>query len=537
MLFNLEKLFIFHTVDSLYIKQVCIFVCNMRERCYRGTNEEVKDMAVKTKLNSEDRNFFSLVSKTILSNPFLDERDEILLQILPGFTKDNKSRMIELRAIAPDLNKRIDRLKRKGHGKIQNFEKKDRQFVKDAYLLSVFFQFLNDFDELIQNQLNLGETPADVPFAKKVISRLKSYGFSDQECFHYFSLFYQLRRAFYFIDQALVGDSPCMKKLRLDLWNNVFTSYIRTYDRLLWNRMEDFSTILLGETGTGKGSAAAAIGRSGFILFDRKKGQFTQNFTETFIAINLSQYSESLIESELFGHRKGAFTGAVDNHVGLFERCSTHGSLFLDEIGDISIPIQIKLLQVLQERTFTSVGSHTHKRFAGRVIAATNRPFTELRSQGSFRDDFFYRLCSDVITVPTLRQRIEESPSELQQMVNLLVTRMTGKESPNLTDMILETLNRDLPRDYTWPGNVRELEQAVRRILLTRNYYGDVKVIEPSLEDDFIHKIHTGTLKAKELLSQYCELLYQQFGTYEEVARRTGLDRRTVKKYLQGSLK
>jgi DNA-binding NtrC family response regulator len=490
-------------------------------------------MAGKAKLNLEDRNFFVLVTKAILSNPFLDERDETVLQILPGFTKENKSSMIELRAIAPELNKRIDRLKRKGHGKIQNFEKKDRQFVTDAYLLLVYIKFLNDFDELIQNQLNLGKTQADVPFAEKVVSTLKSHGFSDKERFHYLELFYQLRRAFYFIDQALVGDSPCMKKLRLDLWNNVFTSNIRTYDRLLWNRMEDFSTILLGETGTGKGSSAAAIGRSGFIPFDRKKGQFSHNFNETFIAINLSQYPESLIESELFGHRKGAFTGAVDNHVGLFERCKAYGSLFLDEIGDISIPVQIKLLQVLQERTFTPVGSHNHKRFAGRVIAASNRSITELRRQGDFRDDFFYRLCSDVITVPTLRQRIDESPSELEQMANLLVTRMTGEVSPNLTDMILETLKRDLPQDYTWPGNVRELEQAVRRILLTRHYHGDIMVLEPTLEDDFTQKIQTGTLKAKELVSQYCEILYQQFGTYEEVARRTGLDRRTVKKYLQ----
>ena len=493
-------------------------------------------MAAKAQLEQEDRTFFSLVTNAILSNPFLDERDEILIQILPGFTKDNKSRMIELSTIAPELNKRIDRLERKGHGKIQHFEKKDRQFVKDAYLLLVYIQFFNDFDELIQSQLNLGETPADVPFAKEVISRLKSHGFSDQECFHYLALFYQLRRAFYFIDLSLVGDSPCMKKLRLSLWNNVFTSDPRTYDRLLWNRMEDFSTILLGETGTGKGSAAAAIGRSGFIPFDRKKGQFTHNFTETFIAINLSQYPESLIESELFGHRKGAFTGAVDNHKGLFERCSVHGSLFLDEIGDITIPVQIKLLQVLQERIFIPVGSHSHKRFAGRVIAATNRSIDELRNQGNFRDDFFYRLCSDVITVPSLRQRIEELPSELEQMVSLLVIRTTGQESSKLTDMILETLKRDLPKGYTWPGNVRELEQAVRRIFLTRHYYGDVMVIEPNLEDEFIQKINTGTFKAKELVSQYCELLYQQFGTYEEVARRTGLDRRTVKKYLQENL-
>jgi transcriptional regulator with PAS, ATPase and Fis domain len=324
-----------------------------------------------------------------------------------------------------------------------------------------------------------------------------------------------------------------MKELRLSLWNSVFTSDVRTYDQHLWNRMEDFSTILLGETGTGKGSAAAAIGRSGFIPFDRKKGRFTENFTEAFIAINLSQYPESLIESELFGHRKGAFTGAVDHHKGLFERCSAHGSLFLDEIGDISIPVQIKLLQVLQERIFTPVGSRSQKRFAGRVIAATNQPITELRKEGNFRDDFFYRLCSDVITVPTLRQRIEESPSELEQMVNLLVTRMTDQKSLKLTDMILETLKRDVPPGYTWPGNVRELEQAVRRVLLTGHYYGDDMVTSTNLEEEFIQKIQTGTLEARELLSQYCTLLYQRYGTYQEVARRAGLDRRTAKKYLQ----
>src|SRR5205823_10438393 len=133
-----------------------------------------------------------------------------------------------------------------------------------------------------------------------------------------------------------------------------------------------------------------------------------ESFMRGFIALNLSQFPETLIESELFGHRKGAFTGAVETHEGVLARCSPHGAIFLDEIGEVTAPVQIKLLQVLQERTFCPVGSHEPVRFRGRVIAATNRSLAALRAGELLRADFFYRLCSDLIEVPPLRQRFEE---------------------------------------------------------------------------------------------------------------------------------
>src|SRR5206468_6388704 len=127
------------------------------------------------------------------------------------------------------------------------------------------------------------------------------------------------------------------------------------------------------ETGTGKGTCASSIGRSGFIPFDERRGCFVESFTHGFTALNLSQFPETLIESELFGHRKGAFTGAVEAHEGVLARCSPYGAIFLDEIGDVSVPVQIKLLQVVQERIFCPVGRHEPIRFRGRVIAATNK--------------------------------------------------------------------------------------------------------------------------------------------------------------------
>jgi transcriptional regulator with PAS, ATPase and Fis domain len=219
----------------------------------------------------------------------------------------------------------------------------------------------------------------------------------------------------------------------------------------------------------------------------------------------------------------------------VFERCSAHGALFLDEIGEVPIPVQIKLLQVLQERTFTPLGGREKKRFSGRVIAATNRPLDTLRSEKRFREDFFYRLCSDVIEVPTLRQRIAESPAELSELVRLVVARITGDPAAGLAAQVLDALERDLPLGYPWPGNVRELEQAVRRILLTGRYAPDIPHAGRDEDAILIEKLRAGELTAAELLTRYSAMLHRRLGTYAEVAKRTGLDPRTTRKYVEGA--
>ncbi len=297
--------------------------------------------------------------------------------------------------------------------------------------------------------------------------------------------------------------------------------------------MEEFSTLLLGETGTGKGTAAAAIGRAVFIPFDPRRSVFAESFTRSFISLNLSEHPETLIESELFGHRKGSFTGAVEEHEGILARSSPHGSIFLDEIGDVPVPIQIKLLRVLQERTFSPVGSHETRRCQGRILAATNHPLDELRASGRFRDDFYYRLSSDVITVPSLRQRIAEDPGELDQLLGRVVNRLVGQPHAELVALVRRAIMTGVGRDYAWPGNVRELEQAVRRILVTGAYHGDRAGVAPDLATALCRGITSGEIEAEPLLAGYCAMLYARHGTYEEVARRTGLDRRTAKAHIE----
>jgi transcriptional regulator with PAS, ATPase and Fis domain len=364
-----------------------------------------------------------------------------------------------------------------------------------------------------------------------LISEMVAMGLSRKEAVRFFALFFQIRRAFYFIGR-IIGQSPSMKELRRSLWNNIFTHDIWLYDQYLWNRMEDFSTMLLGATGTGKGLAASAIGRAGFIPFNEKKGCFAESFTRVFISINLSQYPEQLVESELFGHKKGAFTGAIEGHDGIFSLCSPSGAIFLDEIGEVTIPVQIKLLQVLQDRIFSPVGSHSKDHFYGRVIAATNRSIEALRKEKVFRDDFYYRLCSDIITLPPLSQRIHENPVELDDLLAHTVKRIIGTPSPELVLQTLKILRQQIPSDYPWPGNVRELEQCVRRILLKQEYEGDRTLLNKIEPDTFNEILVHGDFTAQQLVSRYCKVLHKSLGTYEAVARRTELDRRTVKKYV-----
>lgn len=480
-----------------------------------------------TNLSAADRLFFREVSEAAFANPFSSQRRDLDVRIT-GASPREPERVNQIRAA---VSARVAKLVLAGRAHLKHYQGEEQQVMRNAFLFETYHCWCDALDELIADQLKAGDPSCMVRFAREALGQLEQRGFTGEEAPRYFAIFFQLRRAYHFIIRGLTGDSASMRELRRHLWNSVFTHDIRWYERHLWNRLEDFSTLLLGETGTGKGTAAAAIGRAGFIPFDAARNRFVESFTRSFVSLNLSQFPETLIESELFGHKRGAFTGAVEAHEGVFSRCSAHGSIFLDEIGDASVPVQIKLLQVLQERTFSPVGGHDRIRFRGRVIAATNRPLETLRAEKLFRDDFFYRLCSDVITLPTLRQRLRESPGELDALLQNLIERMTGEAAPAFVEFVRARLTKSVGEHYEWPGNVRELEQAVRRVLVTGSYEPQ-RVQHHDAVAALPQRIRDGNIDADELLATFCAALHERFGTFEEVARRANLDARTVKRYL-----
>jgi two-component system nitrogen regulation response regulator NtrX len=307
--------------------------------------------------------------------------------------------------------------------------------------------------------------------------------------------------------KRLIGDSATMKRMVREI-SKVANS--------------DASVLLYGETGTGKGLVAEVIHG-----LSRRRNQ-------RFIAINCAAIPASLLESELFGHEKGAFTGAIREKKGIFE-LADKGTIFLDEIGELAPELQVKLLRVLQGREFERVGGTKSIKVDVRVIAATNRNLEEAISEGLFREDLFYRLNVLPITVPPLRERKEDIPILLNHFIRQF-SEKAGKKFDKLSPDIEEYLSA-----YPWPGNVRELQNVIERAVVfgkePRFTATDFNVAPPRYPAGASASAMptTGSVSSlKELeLQLLMQALRQSGGNVSRAARTLGISRGTVYRRLE----
>ncbi len=285
----------------------------------------------------------------------------------------------------------------------------------------------------------------------------------------------------------------------------------------------DLTVLIQGESGTGKELVARALHTS-----SGRKGR-------PFVAVNCSAVPENLFESELFGHEKGAFTGATQLRRGKFEEAHG-GTIFLDEIGDIPPAVQAKLLRVLQEKTFERVGSNKAQTIDTRVVAATNRTLETMVAQGDFREDLFYRINVFPILLPPLRERLEDVPLLVEQMLKRHAD-LTGGRVRHVSPKVLSAMMM-----HRWRGNVRELENLITRAMVTTTgdtieridlpAYG-VSAEEPSGEanepsQDLPYREYLDTIIKHAEERYLVRMLTLCKGNINQVARLMGVDRKTI---------
>ena len=290
-------------------------------------------------------------------------------------------------------------------------------------------------------------------------------------------------------------------------------SFGRVFDLAKKVAPSDASILIMGESGSGKEIIASTI-------------HYTSNRREQrFLTINCAALTDTLLESQLFGHIKGSFTGAIASQRGLIEEAD-RGTLFLDEIGDISPGLQAKLLRVLQEKEFIPVGSTKVRRANVRFIAATNKTLQDEVRAGRFREDLFYRLNVVTLLVPPLRER----PEDIEPLARLFMEKFAGRDKLLLTGDALSLL-----LSYSWPGNVRELENIIEMaVILADNGVIDIPQLPAKLTADQVTPMATpqAGMSLEEVEKLYIEQIYRETGYHKlrtsqilKIARRT-LDRK-----------
>jgi len=493
--------------------------------------------------SKQDRRFAESIADLTYCNPFLPERLEFEREALGAdFVEAPNvwSLQPDVPGERPNIGRLLERAEpvvRRLHARLASgtttASARDLALHGDLVLYVLFQRYRDDFQETLT-------TAAHRPTGRIDYWRRFKADFDRLMCpsgstitttvdpAHIFACFYQIRRAFHHVFGAIVGGSMPAARLRAAVWQSVFTYDMRRYSRVLYRHMVDMTTLVTGPSGTGKELVARAIAQSRYIPFDPETQRFAGDASAAFFPLNLSALSPTLIESELFGHKRGSFTGAVGDRAGWLEVCPSLGAVFLDEIGELDPAIQVKLLRLLQTRTFQRLGETEDRTFEGKIVAATNRDVATELAEGRFREDFYYRLCSDIITTPSLSEQLADRPDDLGSLVSFIARRIVAEEAETLAPEVVQWIETHLGHDYPWPGNIRELEQCVRNVLIRRSYQPPTPR-SPSHAETLTEDLRQGDLTADELLRRYCTMVYARCGSYEEAARRLALDRRTVK--------
>ena len=415
----------------------------------------------------------------------------------------------------------------------------DRELYADAASYALYYRCHVGLLDLIARERDGEPTPVPASlwrgFRDSFRALLEPGGVrvGPHDAAHLFAVFFQTRRAFVQVFDRLIGGSAAAAALRADVWQSVFTHDRRRHACHL--------------TGADARHRHPRHRRERHRQGDRRRRDRPLAVPTVRREVVELRPAGPVRPAKPRGDADGAdreravrpqarqlHTGASSDRRGWLEQADRHGGVFLDEVGETEVDVQVKLLRVLQERTFTRVGETRQRRFEGKVIAATNRDLPAEMEAGRFRSDLYYRLSGDLIRTPPLREQIAGDDAELVRLLTFAAGRVVGPEAAaEVAAEARACVARDLGDGYPWPGNFRELEQCVRNVVVRRCYVPPTaakKVGGDAFATDPIAAAFAGaSMTADALLDAYAARVYDVAGSYGAAARVLGIDRRTVK--------
>lgn len=468
--------------------------------------------------NGEFDEMFERALKPLLTNPF-DRQEPGLAHIEPGHALRDQAYAQLQQALELQL--------------AQGSSKKSwSRAARWLWALSIYPQLIDDIDAHIAQP-----TEQELEWAQAAFTQLRRW-LDRHESAWWLGLFYQWRRAWRLLHEQLVGTGPSMQRLRATVWSCCFGPSIQDYERGLWQRLHHIGVWIEGEPGAGHEHVARALAGSMWRSYDERRCSFEGDLPagDELIVIELEGLTPLEQEALLFGHRKGALL--PKSSIGALERAQPGQLIWIEGIEHATGALQVALARAQQRRQFTPAGSAQRLALKARQVLSLKRQAADLIDEGALLHEAYYKLGACSLCLPPLRARLSEATQpldELTQLIKGLCASLTDHAGAD-DEHIAQTIIRDVTHEYAWPGNLHELAHAIAQVELLGSYHLSQEQRRTHGESVNAQALATslacGEISIKELTEGYCLMLYEQLGTYEAVAARTGLDRRTVKKYI-----
>lgn len=400
-----------------------------------------------------------------------------------------------------------------------------------AWALMIYPELIDDLDAHIAQPAACAQ---ELGWAQEAFAKLRR-GLDRQQSAWWLGLFYQWRRAWRLIHEQLVGQGPSMQRLRATVWACCFGPSLEAYERGLWQRLSELGLWVEGAPGAGHEQVARVLAASQWRAYDERRGCFEQLSSEL-IVVDLEGLTALEQEALLFGHRKGALL--PKSSIGALERAQPGQLIWIEGLERACGALQLKLARAQQQRRFMPAGSDQALELNARMILSLKRSAADLIDEGELLSEAYYKLGAACVALPPLSARLREAASPQQELAQLIAALCADRIDAQAPDHehIAQTLISALGPDYAWPGNLHELTHAIAQVELLGSY--QISDARQATTSDVVDaqalamSLVQGEISIKELTERYCVMLYEQLGTYEAVAARTGLDRRTVKKYI-----